>query len=447
MEAMYRSLISEFIHTGLLGAPTDFPDLLRRLPGIWPGLIVEHLEELSQGGSHVAQMARRLSEDARLGERAAARSPFACAMPVEHPLDFEWRFADVAIERLWSEYEGVASQGPIIRHWGEESPVPAEVVLLGSPSLLWSAFKKGMASRCLLLDSNENMVRWFLSAGIPQAMHCVIGHASLPNLQANFVVLDPPWYSPHYMSFLWDARSVCCVGAKVAVSLPPIGTRPGLEIERAHLLHVVTQMGFQMVSLESAALPYKSPFFEANALRAAGLRGVPLDWRRGDLLILRVERQNAMPRPPAPSWIPWPEVQIAGTRWRIDTQKTFPLPNAVTKGGTATANQGDCVTLTSLVSGDVLPTVSSRVALRSSANVWTSGNRIFHCEQPHELFRALVGLQSRDFSSEPQKIDIGGYSDIVPDIHMKLITRIREIIAAEREEMRQLGYESWKTPV
>jgi hypothetical protein len=99
------------------------------------------------------------------------------------------------------------------------------------------------------------------------------------------------------------------------------------------------------------------------------------------------------------------------------------------------------------VSGDVLPTVSSRVALRSSANVWTSGNRIFHCEQPHELFRALVGLQSRDFSSEPQKIDIGGYSDIVPDIHMKLITRIREIIAAEREEMRQLGYESWKTPV
>src|SRR4249920_3498410 len=48
---------------------------------------------------------------------------------------------------------------------------------------------------------------------------------------------------------------------------------------------------------EHLALTYETPFFEANALAAAGLRGIPCEWRRGDLVVIR--KMADCPRPSA----------------------------------------------------------------------------------------------------------------------------------------------------
>lgn len=205
-------------------------------------------------------------------------------------------------------------------------------------------------------------------------------------MTAQVVVIDPPWYPVHVRTFLWAASQICTVGGHVFLSAPPAGTRPGIKEEWEETLELAEGMGLRLKRSQPSALPYVSPPFERNALRAAGVSSYPAEWRRGDLAVfLRFGQasHHSLPllyhSPPAPlSPCPeWAEESVEGVRIRMRSQEHF---------------RGD-PRLVSLVTGDVLPSVSRRDERRPLAEVWTSGNRIFRCADTailREVCRAVA---------------------------------------------------------
>ena len=76
------------------------------------------------------------------------------------------------------------------------------------------------------------------------------------------------------------------------VSLPPVGTRPSALAEREKVLRFAGRLGLDLVEVRTLAIAYDTPFFETNALSAAGVFA-PSRWRRGDLVVLRKSRRSA----------------------------------------------------------------------------------------------------------------------------------------------------------
>jgi hypothetical protein len=200
---------------------------------------------------------------------------------------------------------------------------------------------------------------------------------------AGVVMADPPWYPKQMAAFLWAAARLCRPGGHILVSLPPIGTRPGVEAERAELLALAAGWGLRLVRWESAALTYLSPPFEQNAHWAAGLPPVPLDWRRGDLAVFTPMLEFRSSRPGLPSQREeWEEIVVGAMRikLRVREEKEFCDP-----------------ALLPVVPGDILPTVSRRDARRWRADVWTSGNRIFATRSVKVVRELLLAVGSDPF--------------------------------------------------
>jgi hypothetical protein len=186
-----------------------------------------------------------------------------------------------------------------------------------------------------------------------------------PRLRLDVVVTDPPWYFDELCSALWFCRAVCREGGGVLASIPPLGTRPGIAEERARLVQFTSRVGLHLVQIKAAELPYLSPPFERNALRAAGIAGAPVDWRRGDLAVF-ARRGPDRERPTASRSAEgeWCDVTFSAARVRV---------RRAPGGGFSDPR------LSPIVEGDVLPTVSRRDPRRAAARVWTSGNRVFAC--------------------------------------------------------------------
>ena len=96
------------------------------------------------------------------------------------------------------------------------------------------------------------------------------------------VVCDPPWYPEGFATFLYAAALLVRPGGAILVSVPDLLTRPTVadELEDSQPDH---QLRLATSAIEPCAVRYRTPFFEYRALRAAGVRVIPLDWRAGTL--------------------------------------------------------------------------------------------------------------------------------------------------------------------
>ena len=99
----------------------------------------------------------------------------------------------------------------------------------------------------------------------------------------DLIVVDPPWYSRETRAFLLTAIRNASPGSKVLLSVPPVGTRPGVEHEWQELLIWAGGVGLRLLAYETEILPYISPLFEKNALRAAGVELIPSNGDAGTL--------------------------------------------------------------------------------------------------------------------------------------------------------------------
>lgn len=356
----FEDLVDDWVFGAVKQGIETFDKLLLALPSVYPSVALASIQRLVASEKLNQNILINATECIRQGRENGSNlindyEFKRISLPVPHPLDYDWRYATSAIKHLLDICLDYTQPDELI-------------ILLGTPSLLRVAVECSYPRQVVLLDSNSTIIDSFAGV-VPegQVRRFDAFQDTLPKLEAAVVIIDPPWYESHLTAFTWVASRLCKKGGHILVSVPPIGTRPNVQHELSKYFQWSEQLGLTRLSLELAALPYISPPYERNALRAEGLFKVPTDWRRGDLAILLNSYQNNIPRPvfSSPDDSKWAEESLFSVRIRIrnDISVGFSDP-----------------TLRSIVPGDILPSVSSRDKRRTLVDIWTSGNRVFTCK-------------------------------------------------------------------
>jgi hypothetical protein len=223
-------------------------------------------------------------------------------------------------------------------------------------------------------------------------------------------------------SFLWSASKFCAIKGYLLLSVPPDGTRPNVKQEWTKIMVLAKRLGFSLVNIEYGVLPYLTPPFEQNALRAENLHNIPKEWRCSNLALFIHEQETEISRPPKCSTDgSWTEEIFGGIRIRFSCRQDV-------------ADFRD-PTLKTIVPGDILPSVSRLDERRKQADVWTSGNRIFRCRGPDLLQRILSALVLGLSAEKEITSHIGRkLSSVEAELVAKASEQIVSIIKAEYDE-------------
>ena len=325
------------------------------------------------------------------------------------------RFSKRAVQRILDECLALTREGDTI-------------ALLGMPSVFRAAEDCSCQRSVFLLDANAAAIdRLAASPRGPCVIHCDLGSDLLPDVRASVVALDAPWYPDSTSAFLRAASQICVAGGHVLASIPPVGTRPGIEREWQGILREAERSGLKLLRLDPLAIPYLSPPFERNALRAEGITGFPPEWRRGTLAVFSSGKGEV----PSPSTAilrpePWHEIAVDGVRIRVrpGDRAAFADP-----------------TLVSLVPGDVLPSVSRRDPRRQMADVWTSGNRIFGCNGRATLAHILRAMARKEHAATVLCQALGhALSGEEQRLVAQVASQLDHLIRTEQDENHSYGY-------
>lgn len=343
ISAVDESLVRAFERTR-----AGFGEVLKELPGVYPGEALESIRRLTAQGNISPDFLKAvLEETKRRRPRRRTKYDEAKGSRLEHPLDFEWLFSKAAKARIIDTIDQLA-QG---RRW--------TILCMGCPSI----FKMGSELNrhdFRLLDKNASS--WGQLSEAKALTNIDLVHDTIPDFQIDAAIIDPPWYSDFYRLFIWSALMLARPGAKILISVPQTGTRPSAEQDVASVLSWCSDGGLTLIDRNRGFLPYRAPLFELNALKAQGIHNVPYDWRRGDLLIL--EKTQLVP-------ISRPETALAHNVWR---ECRSGLVRFKFKEGVETSL---VPVLRPIVRNAVIPSVSTRYPGRGSANFVTSGNRFY----------------------------------------------------------------------
>ncbi len=357
----YREQVDAWLGELLDQGVVQFDRLAANLPGVFPTEIVAALNRIGRELDFQSADQQGLNSSFNTCE---VTKDTANLLPVAHPLDFDWRFSKQASKQL---VESVRNQETI--------------VLLGAPSLV-APLADVCNSGIFLFDANQQLqqrlTRRYESVRVT-VTDLLESHVERSSF-ARAVVCDPPWYYEHIKCFLWSTAFVSEVGSFVYCSLPPIGTRPGVDSEREKIFAWANEVGLEFVRLKKGSLEYVSPLFERNALLASQTPEIEGHWRHGDLAIFEVSDSIQTPFPKINSnRNVWFEESIGEVRFKLRHKSTIT----------------DDPTLKELVEGDVLNSVSRRDERRSQADVWTSGNRVYKCDNT-ELLALVIQAVERD---------------------------------------------------
>ena len=332
------------------------------------------------------------------------------SLPVPHPLNYDWRFGGKAIDHILEKCLELTDPSDI-------------VILLGTPGVLAEAMRRNYPREEILFEDNRAVTESLLKMSPKKCVFkCDLTGDALPQLTAKAVVCDSPWYMEYIESFLWSASKFCAIKGYLLLSVPPDGTRPNVKQEWTIIMALAKRLGFSLVNIEYGVLPYVTPPFEQNALRAENLHNISKEWRCSNLPLFIHEHETEIPRPPKCSADgSWAEEDFDGIRIRFSCRQDV-------------ADFRD-PTLETIVPGDILPSVSRWDDRRKQADVWTSGNRIFRCRGPDLLQRILRAL----VLGQPSEKEITEYigrelSPAEGDLVVKASEEIISAIKAENDE-------------
>ena len=354
-EEEFLCKVEEWVLRSVQQGAKDFEEILCKLPGVYPPIVLVALQHLGVHGRISHSLFVQCSASAQNASAPCPVHPFASALPVPHPLDYAWRFSHRGSHNLMQMIERFVR------------PTDS-VVMLGTPGLVEHMLTHHAPYEITVLDTDPLVIerlKVLTSSIAASAMTVNVCQEELPEVRSRVVAADPPWYPEHRRAFAWAASAMCEVGGNVLLCFPPSGTRPGVTEEWNDLFRWAGEVGLSLVEKHLGVVPYVSPYFERNALAQCKVRSILSEWRCADVAHFRKIATMAVPRPslPAPQHR-WHEEVVGKVRFRLridDARST-----------------GD-VRLGPIIEGDVLPSVSRRHPLRQEASVWTCGNRIFKC--------------------------------------------------------------------
>ena len=361
--AEYERAVDRWIVAASLAGAEDFWRLVSLLPGVYPTDVRRAVNRLAMKSMVPPNLAFEVSTHGREG----GTTPEVPDLPSANPLSADWRFTRDTAEQLLERLTGLAG--------------PAQTVaLLGVPSVFRMAVLQQKPRRFILVDQNESFVPSSLFG--EHSVQCLDLRKEAPEVsEAGVILADPPWYEDETRAFLFAAARICAQHGFVLLGVPAEGARPGVSGERERMVAWAEELGLQLLDTEPLALSYVTPFFEYNALHAAGFKHISRNWRRGDLMIFKMTNPtDAYPRRRIFSGPEWVQVDIHDTAFWVRRRKPagFVDPR-----------------LRSLVAGDILPTVSRRDRRREFADVWTAGNRMYGCRGGHIFLTILRAIKRR----------------------------------------------------
>jgi hypothetical protein len=291
------------------------------------------------------------------------------------------------------------------------------MVHIGTPSTFAIAVEHYGEHRHVLLERNAVAVHMLQSrvSDKQEVIHIDLTRQAPPSLGAAVAILDPPWYVADTLAFLAAGSHACRKGAMLLVCQPTSATRPGIAVEREQINQVLPALGLEVEEVRQRAVRYQTPHFEAMSLRVTepGLN-VPVDWRTGDLLLVRKTAPSHWKLARSIGGEPWKEVQFGPVRIKLRA--------------TDTAED-----LTSLVPGDVLESVSRRDPIRSSIGFWTSGNRVYGLAHPGRVGK-LVQLCNGDLKAMQFTVSRTLSHAKQLDIPASVASRLFDVLLVELQE-------------
>lgn len=406
----------------LCNVPRSFHFLSGELYGIFPTELLEMILYLEKAGAVTRDSSNMwLSTDAYSTKKPRRRKSdiskedyrfYYEKMPVPHPLDFEWRFSLSALNFLTQKILKITDHNE-------------SILLLGMPTLYVYACRQKIERKFVLVERNKNVISELRQYSYNKKNKLLMGDIFTlsPNELDQFdcVIMDPPWYYDRFYSFTWLASKVLRIGGSLIISLPPLGTRLGIDKDRNEFISLCHELGLFLEDLESQKLPYFTPFFEYNALKANSINDFNPFWRKGDFAFFRLVAHSKMRKLPFNSpYSTWIEKNVQGVRFKI---------SSISSSKKQSSNLID-----SIVDGDILPSVSTRDSRRNLANIWTSGNRIYSTPDINTILRCLdeiINVSNNVLNSKKQKYDMP----------YKIVNFLSNIVKKEKEEYK--NYLGW----
>jgi hypothetical protein len=405
----FAQRVDEWVAAELHAGALNFDDLVLRLPGVYPTIALEALERLADVGRITAATAQNLARQARA--RPMEASETRSLLPLPHPLDYEWRFTPHS-SRLLLDFAK------------ELSKRSSRVLLFATPGVALEALADPIDRSVTFIGESNAVTRRLdeLNDATGKPISIRRCEAGVPAHSADIVIVDPPWYPDFLRPMLAAAATACRTEGYVLFSAPLKGTRTNAVEDRKTICRFATRLGLEIAAEHGPVLTYETPFFERNALAAAGIR--PLQaWRRGELIMFRKVREHSRPAS---------TTNVRKERWcqvEIGRMRLFVRHDPFANGNHP---------LVSLVDGDVLPTVSRRDPRRRRAHVWTTGNRLFASDSPELVIAAAMSLADALKGSGVQLPLCGTISERNKIEHVSSVLRSLAVREAEEERPPQL---------
>lgn len=399
----HRRLIDRLLLAAVPSA-ASFGALMPAMAGAGPADVMAGLDRLARSGKMTA-LASGLLIDARCTGATPLAEAQPTALPLPHPLDFEWRFSSATIDQLAARLIEATSAGD-------------ELLLVGTPSLA-AAFSRTTVDRLIRFVGPDNIITAAvhdLFAGDPR-------FATTGGGSAAAAVVDPPWYADHFEQMLTTCARGCRAGAPVFTVVPRVGTRPGIPTDLDAMLARAAHLGLLPCDAAALEVRYRTPLFEARSLESAGIRADLGDWRRGDCLTLK--RVDTSPP--------------AGSVQMVDAHVELTLEGCRIRLLTGLAP--DATGMRAVESNEVSTSVSARSSTRRTANLWTSTNRAFIVDE-RACLGAMIAIAEEEGIVLPARLT--QWQIERQPWKANLVRSIRELSERERSDAARLAGEgSW----
>ncbi|MHC2663263.1 hypothetical protein ACVIYH_006812 [Bradyrhizobium diazoefficiens] len=317
-----------------LSSVGGFVALANECYGAWPPDIVDSLAGIAKLERAESDRIAWLLHDAK--RPAELPLQVDADLPLEHPLDSDWRFQ-------------TRERGRLVERLMSRLAPSDKVLAICAPTIVLEAARRGIGWRMIVGTRPNDPIIAALQGLVPDAQYVPLD--DLENIEAAAGIIDPPWQDQIAAPLIQRLCAGVRIGARVLITGPDRFTAANSVVSLKSRYGSPRWLG-----LKADCLPfrirYKTPRFEARALLASGIANVPPAWRTG--LVHSYQKMiEVHPDLDLDQRSDWSEVSLG--EHRVWYRAEF-------NGLKADVN--------------VSSSVSSVSPLRRTATMWTSGNSV-----------------------------------------------------------------------